>query len=539
VLGQDCTVGSTWNGTDCTCNAGFYREHDVCVECPLHHICLNEMRRAVAEFDPGLRTLSPGTAVLEDAVCARGMFRTSVTDVCKPCPRDFFCPSERVIALPNVVRCAENQFTYATGAESSSDCVCLAGFKMILDDTSVQCLPCTEGQRCQDGSVVEELCHLQNKVASASHDMCVCKAGFEMLNFECIECTPGFVKPTAGDTQCNACADAKYAINSIACLPCPEYSDAKAGSATCTCAAPFVWNSSACEICPANHFWLNQACHACPAKSISVSSSSMLLGPAACLCARGYIAQPQNISGVLQCVPCADGQYEDDGVCVQCPSGAWAPSASIAVPKSSNMASVCVCNNTCQAQLVDGSCAGQCATTPVACRQCTPGFNKSSFSTAGNTEVCSMCAEGTFQGAFGALLCINCPTFEWHELHGVCSFGLIFVSARINKRHHHHQQLCKFHCATCAVSKRTRRYRLSKRVKVAAAKRATQARMLRTRKPSSDADLNDSRNAEHAGEQEAQKQGSSTAIKQLTCHGCQRIFGSAQGLASHLKDSYR
>jgi hypothetical protein len=77
------------------------------------------------------------------------------------------------------------------------------------------------------------------------------------------------------------------------------------------------------------------------------------------------------------------------------------------------------------------------------------------------------------------------------------------------------------------------------RVKVAAAKRATQARMLRTRKPSSDADLNDSRNAEHAGEQEAQKQGSSTAIKQLTCHGCQRIFGSAQGLASHLKDSYR
>jgi hypothetical protein len=416
VLGQDCTVGSTWNGTDCTCNAGFYREHEVCVECPLHHICFNEMRRAVAEFDPGLRTLSPGTVVLEDAVCAPGMFRTSVTDVCKPCPRDFFCPSERVIALPNVVRCAENQFTYATGAESSSDCVCLAGFKMILDDTSVQCLPCTEGQRCQDGSVVEELCHLQNKVASASHDMCVCKAGFEMLNFECIECTPGFVKPTAGDTQCNACADAKYAINSIACLPCPEYSDAKAGSAACTCAAPFVWNSSACEICPANHFWLDLACHACPAKSISVSSSSMLLGPAACLCARGYIAQPQNISGVLQCVPCADGQYEDDGVCVQCPSGAWAPSASIAVPKSSNMASVCVCNNTCQAQLVDGSCAGQCATTPVACRQCTPGFNKSSFSTAGNTEVCSMCAEGTFQGAFGALLCINCPTFEWHEL---------------------------------------------------------------------------------------------------------------------------
>jgi hypothetical protein len=100
-------------------------------------------------------------------------------------------------------------------------------------------------------------------------------------------------------------------------------------------------------------------------------------------------------------------------------------------------------------------------------------------------------------------------------------------------------QLRKFHCATCAVSKRTRRYRRSKRVKVAAVKRATQARTLRTRKPSADVVLNDSKNAEHAGEQEAQEQGSGTAIKQLTCHGCQRIFGSAKGLASHLKESYR
>jgi hypothetical protein len=48
----------------------------------------------------------------------------------------------------------------------------------------------------------------------------------------------------------------------------------------------------------------------------------------------------------------------------------------------------------------------------------------------------------------------------------------------------------------------------------------------------------DSKNVDHPGEQEAQKQGSDTAIKQMTCLGCQRIFGSEQGLASHLKDSY-
>jgi hypothetical protein len=73
-------------------------------------------------------------------------------------------------------------------------------------------------------------------------------------------------------------------------------------------------------------------------------------------------------------------------------------------------------------------------------------------------------------------------------------------------------QLRKFHCATCAVSKRTRNYRRSKRVKVAAAKRATQARTLRTRKLSADVVLNDSKNAEHAGEQEAQEQDSGTMM---------------------------
>ena len=85
------------------------------------------------------------------------------------------------------------------------------------------------------------------------------------------------------------------------------------------------------------------------------------------------------------------------------------------------MPSVCVCNNTCQTQLVDGSCAGECATTLVACKKCDEGHNKSSFSTAGNEEKCSMCAEGTFQGATGSLLCEQCPMFEWHELLGQTS----------------------------------------------------------------------------------------------------------------------
>jgi hypothetical protein len=63
-------------------------------------------------------------------------------------------------------------------------------------------------------------------------------------------------------------------------------------------------------------------------------------------------------------------------------------------------------------------------------------------------------------------------------------------------------QLRKFHRATCAVSKRTRRYRRSKRVKVADAKRARREHAI------AEAGLNYSKTAEHAGEPEAQKPGS-------------------------------
>jgi hypothetical protein len=74
----------------CRCAAGFYHEHGACVECLMHNICSNESRRPVGEFDPGLRTLAPSTVLLDDNVCAPGMFRTS--RMCKTCPRHFLLP---------------------------------------------------------------------------------------------------------------------------------------------------------------------------------------------------------------------------------------------------------------------------------------------------------------------------------------------------------------------------------------------------------------------------------------------------------------
>lgn len=402
--------------SECRCVDGFYRHPlGACAVCPLHHVCKNETLRPVSQYDENLRTLSTGTADLRDAVCAPGMFRTARTDLCKLCPRNFYCPQSGV-ALPNVVRCPENQFTYEPGATSPGDCVCLAGFRLLGSEEEARCLPCGIGERCQDGEVMEELCHLQNKVASADHESCVCQAGFGFVNFECAACPPGHVKPLAGDTQCLPCAMDMYAVNATTCLQCPEHSEARPASSICECAAPYVWTANAtCEICDTNHFWEGGACHACPVLARSDPTPGMLLGPPACRCAPGHLAVPQNVSGRLECTECAAGTYESGGECRACGSGAWAPASSTA-------ASACVCNerpnasSTCHTQRVDGSCAGECASTPAACAQCLPGHFKAAYSTPGNSENCSACTEGRYQAASGASTCDHCPQREWHEL---------------------------------------------------------------------------------------------------------------------------
>ena len=92
-------------------------------------------------------------------------------------------------------------------------------------------------------------------------------------------------------------------------------------------------------------------------------------------------------------------------------------------------------------------------------------------------------------------------------------------------------KLCKFHYTTCAVSKRSRRYRRSKRVKVAAAKRfkvvaakrAPQAHTLRKR----------------TSEQEAQKQDSWYSYQAVGVPRMSAYFRDCTGSGKSARDSAR
>jgi hypothetical protein len=177
-------------------------------------------------------------------------------------------------------------------------------------------------------------------------------------------------RQAAGDTQCLPCVIDTYAVNATTCLQCPEHSEARPASPTCKCATPYVWTSnSTCQFCVTNHFWEGGECRACPVLASSDPTAGMLLGPPACHCTPGHLAVPQNISGDLNCMECEAGTFESGRECHACGNGAWAPASSTA-------ASECVCNkrpnasSTCHTQLVDGTCAGECASTPAACVQC-------------------------------------------------------------------------------------------------------------------------------------------------------------------------
>jgi hypothetical protein len=442
----------------CRCLDGFYRDHlGACVECPLHHVCRNETRRPVAEFDPNLRTLGTRTVFLAQAVCAGGFFRTAKTDLCKLCPADFYCPSEAAVALPNVVRCPENEFTLTPGASSPQECVCLAGFKLSTTETTAKCLPCEAGERCQGGAVLEVECHLQNKAISADHSQCVCEIGFGFYNFECQQCPPGFVKPVIGDTPCVECGIGEYAANSTLCLPCAPHADARPGSAACTCRPPYVLQEHTCVLCAANHFWAGQAgapgaCVACPANASNQPSADMALGSTACRCAPGHHAAPWNVSGVLRCEACAAGTFEREGACEACPADAWAPARSDSVLD-------CVCNAlpganasnaTCHALRIDRTCAGICASTPPSCVACTPGHHKAAASTPGNTERCLACTDGLYQPASAALFCEACPLHEWHMLLAATARSQCLCVAGFTRPQEHNASLPKAPCAACA-----------------------------------------------------------------------------------------
>ena len=75
-----------------------------------------------------------------------------------------------------------------------------------------------------------------------------------MYDFQCRQCSPGFVKTEPGDIPCSVCPDVSHAVNITTCIVCPDYATTRSGSAVCLCPAPYIWSSGVCTLCPEDPF---------------------------------------------------------------------------------------------------------------------------------------------------------------------------------------------------------------------------------------------------------------------------------------------
>ena len=398
----------------CHCLPGFYRDNAACLLCPVGSYCANETRHACALLDGGLTTLDRGAQSADECLCVLGDFRLSGVDLCKPCPRNFFCPSEAGSVLPNVHGCLENEYTLHKGSHSRTQCMCDVGFLMVdsEDSNAVKCMPCRNGERCAGGAVVDEFCHLENRVANAAHDKCICKPGFEETpELECRECVTPTIKPSAGDLACVACAAHTFWMNASFCAPCPANSSSVSGSSACTCHAPLVMRDAVCVPCAVDTFFRSaNECQACPRFSDTLNKTNAYRVDAlgTCVCGRGFSRPSKPGESLNQtCVPCPPDTYELDGTCVTCGDGAVSAAGSAGV-------GACRCNATSCAQRVwNAFCAGSCEAEPQACTECRAGKFKDSVSGVGNTEPCEDCAHHSYQERTGASVCDQCDATRY------------------------------------------------------------------------------------------------------------------------------
>ena len=403
---------------DCVCLVGHYRSNHTCIPCPQGSYCQNEDRILCTEFDTDLiGTTTMAITRNETCVCRQGYFRTSVTDTCKPCPLDFFCPlASPDDMLPNVFACMQYGYTTEPGRWNFAQCYCEAGLKFSAQGLARVCLPCASGERCQDGEVVEELCHLENRIANADHSACVCMPGFAQdATYKCQECLPGEVKPEPGDGGCTLCPANTSSLNTTHCGDCLLFAHASAGSSECFCDHPreFDRDSQECLLCTVDHYFPDEfepyngdgyypaytgSCVECPANSTTRQRTGAV-GIDTCLCDEGYVRGTEHF-----CEACRAGTYEKEGQCVQCGEGAHSGIASV-------NSSACTCNTSrCQVMLWTGNCTGTCEESPDPCSACERGWYKPTWSAVGNTEECVACPVNTYQPNNTSLVCVACDS---------------------------------------------------------------------------------------------------------------------------------
>ncbi|MEN2495996.1 MAG: hypothetical protein MHMPM18_000569 [Marteilia pararefringens] len=151
-------------------------------------------------------TFGVGNVDISDCQCNLGYEPSPVSESlgCVPCQKGFFRESFQYSVC---TKCPEFTTTLREATKRKDDCQCIDGYEISLEtDTCVESrlgyykteVGNTRSMSCPPYSVTPS-------VGSLVEDMCICIAGYEYLNNQCIACQDGFYKESLGNHLCTPC----------------------------------------------------------------------------------------------------------------------------------------------------------------------------------------------------------------------------------------------------------------------------------------------------------------------------------------------
>jgi hypothetical protein len=266
--------------------------------------------------------------------CIAGAQPSATTSGCDLCPIGSY---KTLPGTGSCTKCIDVQghtmTTESTGSTGGSDCLCPAGYEGELQNGCWPCWPGTyssypgnydRGDQCQ-------YCPLPGQWSGTAAVQCVCNAGYEPWNGQCVGCIAGKYKETISDEPCTQCGPFQTTFVS------------GGGVATsrqqCECqpgyTSPTSSPDSLCSACPRGKYQIfafsGQPCQDCPVGGTTVTTGSAF--DLDCIADAGYYEV-----GRVSFLPCAPGTYRTytaaEGAdysivsCLQCPYKTTSPLAS-------------------------------------------------------------------------------------------------------------------------------------------------------------------------------------------------------------------
>ena len=309
---------------------------------------------------------------------------------CVECEADTFC------FLNNMFRCPPHSASVVR-SDNVSACVCVGGYRQLVNNTCVLCAP---GTFCANETVGVCPARTSSGVGSAAVTDCLCD--------------PGFHGPPG--SACEACEAGKYGSGG-SCESCPPHS--RSGSASsqatdCKCSEGHSGaDGGTCAACEPGSFKStpgSAACTACPDNADGPAASEAV---ESCWCDAGYAKQ----DGL--CAQCGAGKYKDatnlssDAACTECP----------ATSHTDGNGRTSVLDCLCEAGHSHPDRCEQCpagTSSPgvrVPCAPCAPGSRSATASSQ-----CAQCEADSHQALPGSAHCEPCPA-NAHGPPGSASIG--------------------------------------------------------------------------------------------------------------------